>query len=186
MLETEEEKSEPLSIVKPEQPNSNHSGARPSMEGERPRKMLAAPTGKAISGSLVNRYTLEEIVRLLTDPDGGEYPDGVSPKQLLEYIESNIDEPQRPNRSKNHLQVLISRSVERGNLIRVRPSVYTTREFYERMRNPSGSPKSTTSTSSSSISNDKAPELDLMGSARNKRKSTADEDRPKRKVSSGN
>lgn len=64
------------------------------------------------------RIPLDSVVRKLTDPNVGSFPQGISPSQLDEYI-NTLPENQRVTRSRNHLHVLLWRETKFGKIRRL-------------------------------------------------------------------
>lgn len=79
-----------------------------------------------------NRISISELIRTLTQPTAGLFPQGVAPKELFDFM-CKLPEDQRVSKSRNHLQVLLWRDVKLGKICRVGVGVYTVPEFLEQI-----------------------------------------------------
>lgn len=87
---------------------------------------------RAARRNCAERIPLDLVVRSLTDPDSGTFPQGISPSQLDDYINS-LPENQRVTRSRNHLHVLLWRETKFGHIRRLTTGRYSAPEFADKI-----------------------------------------------------
>lgn len=102
-----------------------------------------------------NRISISELIRTLTQPTVGLFPQGVAPKDLFDFM-CKLPEDQRASKSRNHLQVLLWRDVKLAKICRVGVGVYTVPEFLEQImaqhQTKGGQQSNSTTTTTTSMS----------------------------------